>query len=62
MFDELIHYYQLEVKFETCDSMGANFINSCLEEMSKYFLESAENQFENSTSKLDIIMSILSTA
>ena len=58
--DELIHYYQLEVKFETCDSMGANFINSCLEEMSKYFLESAENQFENSTSKLDIIMSILS--
>ena len=26
-------YYQLRVTFETCDSMGANFINSVLEEM-----------------------------
>ena len=25
-------YFQLKVSFETCDSMGANFINSCLEE------------------------------
>ncbi|MGB0861760.1 MAG: hydroxymethylglutaryl-CoA reductase, degradative [Saprospiraceae bacterium] len=25
------NYYQLKVKFETCDSMGANFINSVLE-------------------------------
>ncbi len=27
---QLDHYYQLEVCFETCDSMGANFINSNL--------------------------------
>lgn len=28
----LDNYYQLSVKFDTRDSMGANFINSCLEE------------------------------
>lgn len=33
--DELEGYHQLEVRFETCDSMGANFINSCLEQFSK---------------------------
>ena len=32
---DLDHYYQIEVCFETCDSMGANFINSNLEEMAK---------------------------
>ena len=29
------NYYQLEAKFETCDAMGANFINSLLEEFAK---------------------------
>ena len=33
--DRLEGYYELEVTFETCDSMGANFINSNLEEMAK---------------------------
>jgi len=28
------HFYQLIAHFETCDSMGANFINSCLERFS----------------------------
>lgn len=28
-------YFQLEATFETVDSMGANFINSCLEEFAK---------------------------
>ncbi|MDO9038035.1 MAG: hydroxymethylglutaryl-CoA reductase, partial [Lutibacter sp.] len=28
---DLQNYYQLHVTFETADSMGANFINSCLE-------------------------------
>ena len=41
--EKLINYYQLEVGFETCDSMGANFMNSCLEEMAKFFRESIEN-------------------
>lgn len=29
------HYYQLKMTFETCDSMGANFINSVLEESAR---------------------------
>jgi hydroxymethylglutaryl-CoA reductase len=28
-------YFQLDAGFETCDAMGANFINSCLEQFSK---------------------------
>ena len=34
---ELKSYYQLNIDFETIDSMGANFINSCLEIISKEF-------------------------
>ena len=34
---ELENYYQLHVAFETADSMGANFINSCLEAIAKDF-------------------------
>ena len=47
---ELDNYYQLCVTFETKDSMGANFINSCLEAMG--------NQFRTDT--IEIIMCILS--
>ena len=36
---ELNDYFQLSVDFITCDSMGANFINSCLEKISKAFRE-----------------------
>lgn len=31
MTDKLENYFQLRCSFETCDSMGANFINSVLE-------------------------------
>jgi len=50
---DLKDYYQLHVTFETKDSMGANFINTCLEAIA--------NRFEN-TNELDIqiVMSILS--
>ncbi len=48
--NDLEHYYQLHVTFETKDSMGANFINSCLEAMAKTF----QNE------SIEIIMSILS--
>tara|TARA_R110001583_G_scaffold192694_1_gene359540 strand:- start:10413 stop:11690 length:1278 start_codon:yes stop_codon:yes gene_type:complete len=47
---ELGNYYQLHVTFETVDSMGANFINSCLEAIAK--------EFERSD--VQIVMSILS--
>lgn len=33
--ESLEHYYQLHCTFETVDAMGANFINSCLEEFGK---------------------------
>lgn len=57
---DLPGYYQLEVKFETVDSMGANFINSCLEEYA-----AALKSFVNESGLFDdrnlkIIMSILS--
>ncbi len=47
---ELENYYQLHITFETADSMGANFINSCLEAIA--------SEFENDT--IQIVMSILS--
>ena len=32
---ELKNYFQLSVDFNTSDSMGANFINSCLNNIKK---------------------------
>jgi hydroxymethylglutaryl-CoA reductase len=55
-------YFQFKARFETCDSMGANFINSCLEEFASIFkdwCESADGLSE-SERKPHIIMSILS--
>jgi hydroxymethylglutaryl-CoA reductase len=56
------NYYQLLAKFETCDSMGANFINSCLEEFSKIFQSEMENDsiLSADEKKIQIIMCILS--
>ena len=55
------NYFQIAVEFDTVDSMGANFINSCLEQIALSF----ETEFNRSTifnegEKLKIIMSILS--
>lgn len=51
---------QLFCTFETKDSMGANFINSCLEQFSSTFKDWYSRQPEFSGSGLEIIMSILS--
>ena len=48
--EELENYYQIHVTFETKDSMGANFINSCLEAIA--------NVFEKED--IQVVMSILS--
>lgn len=56
---ELPHYFQLYVAFETADAMGANFINSCLEELAKT-LRIAADKDENIGKDLEIVMSILS--
>ncbi|MDO6595349.1 hydroxymethylglutaryl-CoA reductase, degradative [Oceanihabitans sp. 2_MG-2023] len=50
-------YYQLHATFETQDAMGANFINSCLEQFSKTFKAAAENHLQDN---IEIVMSILS--
>ncbi|MDH3648303.1 MAG: hydroxymethylglutaryl-CoA reductase, degradative [Saprospiraceae bacterium] len=54
--------YQLHVKFETVDSMGANFINSVLEKLAKILDNYVkEHLTENSEDDgVEIIMSILS--
>jgi len=54
--------YQLRVYFETCDSMGANFINSCLEAFARS-IELWCLQYEGFSEKerdVLIVMSILS--
>ena len=55
-------YYQLHATFETLDAMGANFINSCLEQFANTFKTQAQ-QFDAFTAdekNIEIIMSILS--
>lgn len=56
------NYYQLHVSFETKDSMGANFINSCLEQFAKTLLDQAHqnNDFSEDEKNIEIVMSILS--
>ncbi len=58
----LDHYFQLHVTFETKDSMGANFINSCLEQLAKTLKEEAQfyAEFTEEEKELQVIMSILS--
>jgi hydroxymethylglutaryl-CoA reductase len=51
------NYYQLRITFETCDSMGANFINSVLEEMGRILTGFLTEQTDI---KPTIIMCILS--
>ncbi len=55
-------YYQLKVTFETCDSMGANFINSVLEQFAKTLDKfiSLHPIFNENERDVNIIMSILS--
>ena len=40
---ELANMWQMQVSFKTADSMGANFINSCLEQMAHTFEEESKN-------------------
>ena len=60
MTDKIPDYYQLKATFDTRDSMGANFINSCLEEFAETLREFVSSNVELCTSNLQVIMSILS--
>ena len=59
---DIDNYFQINAVFDTVDSMGANFINSCLEQ----FASTLKNEIKkysditNSDYTLEIIMSILS--
>jgi hydroxymethylglutaryl-CoA reductase len=59
---ELANYYQLHATFNTKDSMGANFINTCLEQFAKTLKDQAQeySDFSENEKNLQVIMSILS--
>jgi len=59
---DLENYFQLHATFETKDSMGANFINSCLEQFAKTLTNEAQNNddFNQEEKSITIVMSILS--
>jgi hydroxymethylglutaryl-CoA reductase len=58
MTDKMDGYYQIEAIFDTADSMGANFINSCLEQMADFLHQQV--QLAGLAGRLEIIMSVLS--
>jgi len=59
---DLENYYQLHATFETKDSMGANFINSCLEQFAKTLKAEAQYYaiFSEEEKNIEVVMSILS--
>ena len=56
------NYYQLMAKFDTCDSMGANFINSILEQFAETLKSELkkDNTLTEKEKNVQIIMCILS--
>lgn len=58
--DQIPNYYQLHATFETLDAMGANFINSCLEQFARTLKETAAEDPNIRQHDLTIVMSILS--
>jgi hydroxymethylglutaryl-CoA reductase len=60
--NSLENYFQLHATFETKDSMGANFINSCLEQFAKTLVDEAQQftDFSDDEKNIEIVMSILS--
>lgn len=55
-------YFYIHATFETMDAMGANFINSCLEQMALTFEKEAQNyeSFQESGTFPEVALSILS--
>lgn len=60
--DDLANYYQLHCTFETKDAMGANFINSCLEQFASTLKNEAlaYDAFTEEEKHIEVVMSILS--
>lgn len=62
MTDKIDNYYQLKVEAETCNAMGANFINSILEELAQVFKRAVmmDARFDGASKEVQIVMCILS--
>ncbi len=61
--NDIPNYFQLKVSFDSVDSMGANFINSCLEQYAKTLekeINSSKKFNQEEKDSLQIIMCILS--
>lgn len=60
--EDLKHYYQLYCTFETVDAMGANFINSCLEQFGQTLEKEARQYAAFSAEEVypEVVMCILS--
>ena len=58
----LENYFQLHATFNTKDSMGANFINTCLEQFAKTLENEANSyvDFSEDEKNIQVVMSILS--
>lgn len=58
---ELENYFQLHAIFHTSDAMGANFINSCLEQFAETFVRLADSYPDwSGPERPEVVMSILS--
>lgn len=60
--DDIKNYYQLHATFDTLDAMGANFINSCLEQFANTLKKEAKiySDFNECEKDINVVMSILS--
>lgn len=61
--NEIPDYFQIHAEFDTVDSMGANFINSCLEQFAetlKYEIQESSIFTDSEKDSLQIVMCILS--
>jgi hydroxymethylglutaryl-CoA reductase len=59
---DLAHYFQIHAVFQTADAMGANFINSCLEQFATSLKREAQQYhgFSAEEQSIEVVMSILS--
>ncbi len=62
MTEKIENYFQLKIHCETCDAMGANFINSILEEMARVLkiMVKDDGRFSEGEKEVHVIMCILS--
>src|SRR6056300_1708888 len=59
---DLAHYFQIHAVFQTADAMGANFINSCLEQFAATLKRESQQYdgFSKEEQSVEVVMSILS--